>query len=92
MFSAHNMQQNQIQIMKIEPNINYFAVLLSRMLAVFTVLLLMKVCANGILQNTSWWWITLPLWLPVLLALVYLMIVFIAWFFVRNEFPDDEIL
>jgi len=74
--------------MKLESNINYFAVVISRLIAVFVVLLLMKVCENGFLQDVSWWWITLPIWAPAGVYLICLLVALIAWFRFKNDLGD----
>jgi hypothetical protein len=35
----------------------------------FVVFLVMKLAKIGDVANWSWWWVTAPLWIPVLLAL-----------------------
>jgi hypothetical protein len=41
----------------------------------FLIFLIMKLAHIGDVANWSWWWVTSPLWTPVLLALSVLMII-----------------
>lgn len=81
--------------MKIEPNINYSAAIITRILAVFIVLLLMKVCEPCPLNSVSWWWITLPIWLPVSLLIIWCILAGLVYWIASTEWvgtadPDDE--
>jgi hypothetical protein len=41
----------------------------------FLIFLIMKLAHIGDVANWSWWWVTSPLWTPILLALSVLMII-----------------
>lgn len=44
----------------------------------FVVFLIMKLAKIGDVANWSWWWVTSPLWIPLLLALgVFLVLLLI---------------
>lgn len=45
---------------------------------VFIVFLVLKLCK---VINWSWWWVTSPLWIPLTLGIVVILIVFIIKLF-----------
>lgn len=44
---------------------------------VFIVFLILKLAGIGQVATWSWWWVTSPLWIPIVLVLSILFIVFI---------------
>lgn len=81
--------------MKFKLNKNQLSLIITRMLAFFLVFILMKVCANGLLQDASWWWITCPLWCPTGLYLIWFCLCWIYHFIATTEWvgtadPNDE--
>lgn len=44
----------------------------------FLIFLILKLTETGIVANWSWWWVTAPLWIPLLIVLVYGLIYLIA--------------
>lgn len=40
----------------------------------FIIMFIMKVLGIGAVANWSWWWITAPLWGPVLVSLLILIV------------------
>lgn len=40
----------------------------------FVVLLVMKLAKIGDVANWSWWWVTAPLWIPILIFLAVFLI------------------
>ena len=47
----------------------------------FLIFLVLKLGGWGVVATWSWWWVTSPLWIPILLALVIFIIVSI---FINN--------
>jgi hypothetical protein len=45
----------------------------------FVVFLVMKLAKIGDVANWSWWWVTAPLWIPVVLALSIFSIVLLVF-------------
>lgn len=45
----------------------------------FVIFLVMKLAKIGDVANWSWWWVTAPLWIPVLLALAVFSIVLLIF-------------
>ena len=45
----------------------------------FVIFLVMKLAKIGDVANWSWWWVTAPLWKPVLLALAVFSIVLLIF-------------
>ena len=45
---------------------------------VFVVFLALKLAEIGVVATWSWWWVTSPLWIPILLALGVLLVVLIT--------------
>jgi hypothetical protein len=45
----------------------------------FVVFLVMKLAKIGDVANWSWWWVTAPLWIPIALVLVILLVVFLGF-------------
>jgi succinate dehydrogenase hydrophobic anchor subunit len=43
---------------------------------VFLIFLVMKLAEIGVVATWSWWWVCSPLWIPVLMALGVVVIVF----------------
>lgn len=43
----------------------------------FIILFVLKVCDIGIVSNWSWWWIFAPIWIPVLLFVLWAIVAFI---------------
>lgn len=42
---------------------------------VFIVFLTLKLCEIGVIADWSWWWVTSPLWIPlVIMVLIILMV------------------
>lgn len=46
----------------------------------FLIFLTLKLAEIGPVQHWSWWWVTAPLWLPIILVLSFLLIVATAAF------------
>ena len=46
---------------------------------IFLIFLVMKLAKIGDVANWSWWWVTAPLWIPVLLALAVFSIVLLIF-------------
>ncbi len=44
---------------------------------VFIVFLTLKLCKIGVVASWSWWWITSPLWIPIMIMLGLIFIVII---------------
>lgn len=42
----------------------------------FIVFLILKLC--GVI-GLSWWWVTAPLWIPVILLILFLLVVFVFY-------------
>jgi len=45
----------------------------------FVVFLVMKLAKIGDVANWSWWWVTAPLWIPLVLALAVFSIVLLIF-------------
>ena len=45
----------------------------------FVIFLVMNLAKIGDVANWSWWWVTAPLWIPVLLALAVFSIVLLIF-------------
>jgi len=45
---------------------------------IFLVFLTLKLAGIGQVANWSWWWVTSPLWLPILLITAIFLIAFIV--------------
>jgi hypothetical protein len=43
----------------------------------FVVFLVMKLSEIGQVANWSWWWVTSPLWIPLVIVVTILLFVFI---------------
>jgi len=43
----------------------------------FIILFILKVCDIGIVATWSWWWIFAPIWIPVLLFVLWAIVAFI---------------
>ena len=41
---------------------------------IFIVFLILKLCKIGQVADWSWWWVIAPLWIPVCLAITFLII------------------
>jgi hypothetical protein len=50
----------------------------------FVVFLVMKLAKIGDVANWSWWWVTAPLWIPVVLALSILLIALLIIIIFKN--------
>jgi hypothetical protein len=50
----------------------------------FITFLVMKLGGIGDVANWSWWWVTAPLWIPVVLALSILLIVLLVIIIFKN--------
>jgi len=59
--------------MKTEKSDNSFAWLCN---LTFIVFLILKLAEKGAVQHWSWWWVTSPLWLPLALWLIFVLIAF----------------
>ena len=44
---------------------------------IFLIFLTLKLGGWGVVATWSWWWITSPLWIPVVLIIIILLIAFI---------------
>ena len=54
---------------------------------VFLVFLILKL--TGVV-NWSWWWITAPLWAPIALLLILLVLFYYALFFARKIKENED--
>ena len=45
----------------------------------FIILLVLKLFPNIVVSNWSWWWITSPLWIPVVIVLLFFTIMAIIY-------------
>ncbi len=45
---------------------------------VFLVFLILKLSEIGQVSNWSWWWVTSPLWIPVVFGIIIMIVVVIA--------------
>jgi hypothetical protein len=50
----------------------------------FVVFLVMKLAKIGDVANWSWWWVTAPLWIPVVLVLSILLIALLIIIIFKN--------
>ena len=44
---------------------------------VFLIFLVLKLANIGVVANWSWFWVTSPLWIPILIVIAVLIIIFI---------------
>ena len=49
----------------------------------FLIFLTLKLAGIGQIANWSWWWVTSPLWIPILLIIAIFLIAFIVAMFVK---------
>ena len=45
---------------------------------VFLVFLILKLLETGQVANWSWWWVTSPLWIPLVFIIIIMIVVIIA--------------
>jgi hypothetical protein len=50
---------------------------------VFIIFLTLKLCKIGSVADWSWWWVTSPLWIPLIIMLIIIIIVIILSFIVK---------
>jgi hypothetical protein len=51
----------------------------------FLIFLTLKLAGWGVVATWSWWWVTCPLWIPLLLIIVVVLIAFIVAFILGNS-------
>lgn len=44
---------------------------------IFLIFLVMKLAKIGDVANWSWWWVTSPLWIPILLGITIFGVIFL---------------
>jgi hypothetical protein len=42
---------------------------------IFIVFLVLKLTGTGMVASWSWWWVTSPLWIPLAILIVFLLII-----------------
>jgi len=52
----------------------------------FLIFLVLKLAGIGEVATWSWWWVTSPLWIPLVLALVVFAVVGLAAFIAERYF------
>jgi fatty acid desaturase len=52
----------------------------------FLIFLVLKLAGIGEVATWSWWWVTSPLWIPLVLALVVFAVVGLAAFIAEKYF------
>ena len=45
---------------------------------VFLIFLVLKLAGIGIIANWSWWWVTSPIWIPIVVIFVISLFIVIA--------------
>jgi hypothetical protein len=50
---------------------------------IFLIFLTLKLGGWGIVATWSWWWIFSPLWIPIVLLLISLFIIFLISYFLN---------
>ena len=51
----------------------------------FLIFLTLKLGGWGVVATWSWWWVTSPIWIPLLIVLVLLMIVGLITYINNNK-------
>ena len=52
---------------------------------IFLIFLVMKLAKIGDVANWSWWWVTSPLWIPVLLGITIFGVIFLIAIIVTSK-------
>ena len=51
----------------------------------FLIFLTLKLGGWGVVATWSWWWVTSPIWIPLLIVLILLMIVGLVTYINNNK-------
>ena len=51
----------------------------------FLIFLTLKLGGWGVVATWSWWWVTSPIWIPLLMVLIVLMIVGLVTYINNNK-------
>jgi hypothetical protein len=52
---------------------------------IFLIFLVMKLAKIGDVANWSWWWVTSPLWIPILLGITIFGVIFLIAIIVTSK-------
>lgn len=50
---------------------------------VFIALLVLKLIPGTVVYDWSWWWVTLPLWIGPLVAIVFFALFLFGWYLIK---------